>query len=428
MTTRLSRLGTLVVCGAMLGACSQLIGLNDYDEGAAGEGAGGSGAKGGATQGGKGGTDKGGAGVGGSGLVSGAGGTRGGSAGSSSGRGGAAGSGGSIAKGGDSGQGGEGNTGGEPPVILPAAGAGGESPTYDCVSTTTLTKVVLLDRDASDDPSNNTFAVVSPQIGSPADDQLWIDFYSSARYDGEATGTFDLSMAPDDNYATCARCVWLGQDLGTVSDPKAYFYVKSGTMVIADDSYQIYGYPKLTLDKVTLIESTIDVTDTHVSETVKNPRCLYLEHAELDLPPPASWHPPPKPPASWTCDVAYYGSDDGCDCGCGALDPDCLSKLGGACDPNACGETGSCSNDAYCYGIDPTDNSKCDATPDWVCSPLLWGDPDKQCDCACGVVDVDCASADPLECDSCTDYYSCDPVGDCKALDPTDNSKCVAPP
>ena len=48
MTTRLSRLGTLLVGGALLGACAQLIGLSDYDEqGAAGESGEGSGAKGG---------------------------------------------------------------------------------------------------------------------------------------------------------------------------------------------------------------------------------------------------------------------------------------------------------------------------------------------------------------------------------------------
>jgi len=28
-------------------------------------------------------------------------------------------------------------------------------------------------------------------------------------------------------------------------------------------------------------------------------------------------------PASWTCPASYYGTLDGCDCGCGAWDPDC---------------------------------------------------------------------------------------------------------
>lgn len=417
MRTRLSRFGTLVVCGAALGACAQLIGLNDYDEqGGAGESGQASGAKGGSTQGGASGK----AGLGGSGAVSGTG-ARGGNAGSSSGRGGESGRGGTSAKGGDSGQGGAGDTGGEPPVIVPVGGAGGEdSAAYDCVSTTTITKVVLMPRDPDDAiyPANNTFAVVTPQIGGFADDELWIDFYQSAKYDGDATGTFDLGEFPNNNYATCARCVWLGMDLGEVSAPQAYFYVKSGTMTIDPESLQMDGFPNLTIDKVTLIESEIDVEDTHVSKPVKNPRCLYLEHAEINMPPP---------PSSWKCEPTYYGTGDGCDCGCGAPDLDCESKLGGACDPNACGEDGSCSGSVYCDGIDPEDNSKCDATPDWLCSPLIYGDPDAICDCACGIVDVDCPSKEPSVCDSCSDAFSCDPEGDCATLDPADNTQCVTP-
>ena len=32
---------------------------------------------------------------------------------------------------------------------------------------------------------------------------------------------------------------------------------------------------------------------------------------------------PRAAPAEWTCDGAWYNSGDGCDCGCGARDPDC---------------------------------------------------------------------------------------------------------
>jgi len=28
-------------------------------------------------------------------------------------------------------------------------------------------------------------------------------------------------------------------------------------------------------------------------------------------------------PTTWTCNAAFYGSNDGCDCNCGAWDPDC---------------------------------------------------------------------------------------------------------
>lgn len=54
----------------------------------------------------------------------------------------------------------------------------------------------------------------------------------------------------------------------------------------------------------------------------------------------------------WICESAYYGSGDGCDCGCGAIDPDCSSASLSACDycdgcATSCGE------------IDPSNNARC---------------------------------------------------------------------
>jgi hypothetical protein len=71
-------------------------------------------------------------------------------------------------------------------------------------------------------------------------------------------------------------------------------------------------------------------------------------------------------PSAWTCNRAYY-ADGTCDCGCGALDPDCKSaKLE---DPDSgrlicaiCNDPGSCSQvtcKASDNPIDPDDNSTC---------------------------------------------------------------------
>ena len=30
-----------------------------------------------------------------------------------------------------------------------------------------------------------------------------------------------------------------------------------------------------------------------------------------------------RPPKAWKCDALFYDAGDGCDCGCGAVDPDC---------------------------------------------------------------------------------------------------------
>jgi V8-like Glu-specific endopeptidase len=49
-------------------------------------------------------------------------------------------------------------------------------------------------------------------------------------------------------------------------------------------------------------------------------------------------------PAAWTCDPAYYGTLDGCDCNCGAYDPDCaLGQEVLGCDAGQiCNEQGLC--------------------------------------------------------------------------------------
>jgi hypothetical protein len=62
----------------------------------------------------------------------------------------------------------------------------------------------------------------------------------------------------------------------------------------------------------------------------------------------------------WTCQVDLYGGDDGCDCGCGLLDPDCLGdSSASACD--FCNDPGSCdpSGDGCPGAIDPLANDQC---------------------------------------------------------------------
>jgi len=88
------------------------------------------------------------------------------------------------------------------------------------------------------------------------------------------------------------------------------------------------------------------------------------------------------PPISWQCPVGWYNSSDGCDCGCGAGDPDCVKTPA----------------PAYgCYdGPFPfcTDNGGCDYNTTnvpvlWSCNPLWYGSGDG-CDCNCTVWDPDC--------------------------------------
>jgi hypothetical protein len=135
------------------------------------------------------------------------------------------------------------------------------------------------------------------------------------------------------------------------------------------------------------------------------------------------------PPPTWTCSASFYDAADGCDCGCGALDPDCADATAASC--TYCNDSGSCdTTGAGCPGIiDPTDNSSCTAPPSWTCNPGYYDAADG-CDCGCGAVDPDCADATAASCAYCNDAGSCDTTGaGCPGIiDPTDNSSCTAPP
>ena len=61
--------------------------------------------------------------------------------------------------------------------------------------------------------------------------------------------------------------------------------------------------------------------------------------------------------AKWTCKLSYYGTGDGCDCGCGKVDPDCSSALASAC--SYCDDDGSCAKIQGCGAINMTNNAVC---------------------------------------------------------------------
>lgn len=87
--------------------------------------------------------------------------------------------------------------------------------------------------------------------------------------------------------------------------------------------------------------------------------------------------------SSWTCDPQRFGSNDGCDCGCGTPDPDCAEQ--------GCVEQG-CATDACkrCTSTDfASDRLVGCAPPQWTCDPGHYGTGDG-CDCGCGIADPDC--------------------------------------
>lgn len=174
-------------------------------------------------------------------------------------------------------------------------------------------------------------------------------------------------------------------------------------------------------------------------------------------------------PDGWTCPASWYGTNDGCDCGCNRLDPDCSSAKASACEYSfRCGgieqvihsqnwrcdgqplskpwpNTGpaqipqswlgteeqfldnvcSCGLGAFDYACDGATFSSCEAyTPvceqtggtwpsplnNWSCdgwsrAPWYYGTGDG-CDCGYGDPDPDCASGSASDCEYVNNYCS----------------------
>ncbi len=105
-------------------------------------------------------------------------------------------------------------------------------------------------------------------------------------------------------------------------------------------------------------------------------------------------------PADWNCNSGYFDSDDGCDCGCGVLDPDCTDGSIEACDYEWCesDDVVTAQNWLCGDGDDPGGGDGSEPPTDWTCSDGFYG-TDDGCDCGCGVVDPDCASSSASACD-----------------------------
>lgn len=190
---------------------------------------------------------------------------------------------------------------------------------------------------------------------------------------------------------------------------------------------------------------------------------------------PTDGDPPADVPAGWTCDPTYYGAADGCDCGCGEVDPDCSDMTAAACEYcDGCGLVGGACTDAVqaddnsicipancgdgavqggeaCDGSAPAevtcadlgyadgtlgcsattcnaDLTGCNGGPaaGWTCPATYYGSDDG-CDCGCGVLDPDCADGTSASCEYCGNLGSCSAVGaECDGIDAANNALCSA--
>jgi hypothetical protein len=117
-------------------------------------------------------------------------------------------------------------------------------------------------------------------------------------------------------------------------------------------------------------------------------------------------------PSAWICGEAAYGGGDACDCGCGALDPDCefdvLPIVG-------CGAFEVCSANGQCKSTVPSG---------WTCDKTKY-DAFDACDCGCGAADPDCKFA--LTVTGCPLGGTCSSAGTCVECVPSCAGKSCGP-
>ncbi len=92
------------------------------------------------------------------------------------------------------------------------------------------------------------------------------------------------------------------------------------------------------------------------------------------------------PTGDWFCSPAWFGGGDGCDCGCGARDPDCddpAQEVYGCLPGQVCDAAGDCASEG----------GGGDVPAEWTCLDWEYGDGEF-CDCECGVYDPDCDVSD----------------------------------
>ena len=134
----------------------------------------------------------------------------------------------------------------------------------------------------------------------------------------------------------------------------------------------------------------------------------------------------------WTCNPVYQGASDGCDCNCGAYDPDCDDPEasvygcepwqtcdaegdcvgecvpgceGKQCGPDGCGaDCGACGEGTNCDDV-----GQC--VEGWICNPSYL-DASDGCDCNCGAHDSDCDDPE-ANVYGCKAWQTCGPEDTC---------------
>lgn len=297
----------------------------------------------------------------------------------------------------------------------------------------------------------DSFAYYEATLAAPGLGGADLDLMGIEVYDLGLTGSVDLGDATNNNYISCQACVRVLED-STDMGPARDFFQAAGTLELgATTPFYIAG----TLTDVTLVEVTI--AEDFTTTPVPGGACLHIASYTFDI---------PAPPTGWVCPPEYYEDGMGCDCNeCGAHDPDCdVPTLPSTClMGQTCGTTGSCEGtptawmcagteydagagngcDCNCGAYDPdcdlvaeavqgctgaetcSSGGFCFDAAVWSCEDTFFGTGQADdCDCGCGVADPDCADAAVATCDFCDDAGSCNLAACPGTINPTNNAVC----
>ena len=115
-------------------------------------------------------------------------------------------------------------------------------------------------------------------FGGMAPDRISFEFYS------QATGTFNLAIGNDSNYATCTQCVLIFQDyqdvLGSLVPQKTFFQTGGSLKIDMNTIPGVATDVGLSWSNLTLAEVTID-PETFTSTLVPNGDCYTVVDSDV---------------------------------------------------------------------------------------------------------------------------------------------------
>lgn len=176
--------------------------------------------------------------------------------------------------------------------------AGGQAPSVDAgsgvgdagardASTKSCTKLVVkgLERDPEFGLVGQKYSAllgtVEPALGTAVPDEFQIQLYE---FKGpQAPGTFDLGAGDETNFATCAHCVLVFEDMNAEGKAARYFFQTAGELTLTVNPTPTTGEVRGSLKNLRLVEVTIDYAgETFESTPVPNGSCFEVDALDIN--------------------------------------------------------------------------------------------------------------------------------------------------